>query len=205
MTRSYIRMEGSCHEKLKALDNNLRLLSEGSMTKEDTLDCAAELLAVPRHYGKEDLLLWNLHNATDMTGEAWNDFVWYASCKAVAALACAALTCPEVMELPRFREVLKRGSHDCVANTPPDEVPFLGHGYESVTGFMDCMEMFAKANMPVFIKTHGDLLSPAFLSAFKRAEAFLNDQLIPGNVRDLWSGETYSKRACEVLDALRAA
>ena len=205
MTRSYIRMEGSCHEKLKALDNNLRLLSEGSMTKEETLDCAAELLAVPRHYGKEDLLLWNLHNATDMPGEAWNDFVWYASCKAVAALACAALTFPEVMELPRFREVLKLGSHDCVANSNHAEVPFLGHGYESVTGFMDCMEMFAKANMPVFIKDHADLLSPAFLSAFKRAEAFLTDQLIPGNVRDPWSGEPYTARAREVLGRLRAA
>ena len=205
MTRSYIRMEGSCFKKLEALDHNLKLLSEGSMDEADAQDCAAELLAIPRHYGEKDLLLWALHDPFDMPGDARFDFVWYSSCKAVAALASASLHYPEVMKLPRFREVLKRGSHDCVANTPPDEVPFLGHGYNYVTDFMNCMEMFAKANMPAFIKAHGDLLDPAFLSAFKRAEAFLTDQLIPGNVRDPWSGEPYTARAREVLGRLRAA
>ena len=204
MKTTFHQITGNVHEKKAAMEANFRLLQEGKVTEEAALKYATELLKMPRRYGDQELLLWALDHPDNMPGEAVYDYVWDASRLAVITLICAGLMFPSVYALPKCTHILSEGMTSCIGQADDRGVCFLGHGYNAVPDFLRCMERFADGCLPLYFDQYGPNASPKFAAAFQRAERFLREDLISGDVRDAWSGESYAAEAREVVEKLDA-
>ena len=202
MKTTFQQIKGTVHEKKAAMEANFRLIQEGKVTEEAVLKYATELLKMPRRYGDQKLLLWALDHPDNMPCEAVYDYVWDASRLAVITLICAGLLFPSVYALPRCMHILSEGLTGCIGQADDRGVCFLGHGYNAVPDFLRCMEQFADGCLPLYFDQYGPNASPKFAAAFRRAEVFLREDLCSGNVRDVWSGESYADRAKAVVEKL---
>ena len=116
-------------------------------------------------------------------------------------LACgimiyATLKYPALMNGKTIRETFRRGLNGCTGRN------FSGHGYDSIVGFLDAMDIFSQARVMDFIKAFPEL-APEFNKAILKAVEQLEYGLRENKFEKDYFHGSMTDRAALIMQRLR--
>lgn len=133
---------------------------------------------------------------SSMPADARVDFVYLPTYLA-ATIMMTAMCRYEIFESD---EAFKKTLHEVLNATLGRK--FLGAGYEENSGFMNTLEIFATGDTFDFVEKFPKL-NERFTVQLVQAVTFLETALCTGEVVEPWSGDTYCKRANQVLKLIK--
>jgi gamma-glutamylcyclotransferase (GGCT)/AIG2-like uncharacterized protein YtfP len=169
-------------------------IASGKADKDEVIAYAKALLTRGQPLDtKPHWIFWGLAAPEALGGaDARVDFLYTPTYTALAFLTRAFLMLPEeIGRLPDFTTVLRGG---LLAATGRD---FSGHGYESLKGVLDTLEIFNLGGMDNFVRSY-PRLCPKFSRLFTKTVQGLRAALKAGKLQGMW-GEEYTSRAADIF------
>jgi gamma-glutamylcyclotransferase (GGCT)/AIG2-like uncharacterized protein YtfP len=199
MRNTFYRPSEVNHEECARITENMRetliAVVNGTIHPEEALE-QARWLVNQAGVTNPDLAFWGYFEPDDMPHDAMLDYIYTPTYLAVSILANVFMRLPSrAIKIDGFIGILTKGLN---AATGRD---FEGSGYESVSGLLDTLEIFADGRMVDFIDAYPDF-SPSFTRLLKESEAFISEKIREGKLSGIW-GEDYLKSAWAVMDKIR--
>ncbi|MGE5678183.1 MAG: hypothetical protein ACM3ZR_09040 [Pseudomonadota bacterium] len=182
---------------ISKLREDLSELVSGKVAQHEIFEYAKKLLTDGKPLERDpEMIFWGLDKPENMPGDARVYYFYTPTYIAVSILAYIRLHYPETAgELKSFDDILGKGLN---ASTGRD---FLGHGHDDLRGLIDCLDIFATADVFGFAEKHPDIC-PKFADKLVEAQEYLEHQLATGKKKGDW-GEDYSEEASAVVRKIR--
>jgi len=143
-----------------------------------------------------EMVFWGLDDPAKMPGDARVDFFYTPTYLAVSILAHIKMKYPLVaIQIQGYHEILRKGLYASTGRN------FLGHGHDDLKGFIDCLNIFASAEVFSFVEKYPDFC-PKFTNQIEEAKKYLEHYLATGRKKGDW-GEDYSKEASALIYKIR--
>lgn len=180
------------------LEADLAELASGKVSEDEILMYLLDMTKVLRsvkHSDGNEMLFLAYDDPNSMPSDARTDFVYKPTYIAATIMMTAVTRFPKLLE----NEAIGR-TVSLVLNAATGR-KFLGAGFNSYSGLLDTLEIFAKGDVVKFVENHPGI-SERFTSQFLTAVEFLKNEICTGNVKDAWSGEDYCERGSAILRLL---
>ena len=144
--------------------------------------------------GKCDEMLFLMYDAPNtMPADARVDFVYRPTYLAATIMMTAYCRYNNLRSEKNFTTILSKVLNACLGRG------FVGAGYESTSGLLDTLHVFAKGDTMRFIENYAEV-NEKFVEQLNKAITHLETEICSGKVKNSWTGEdTYSKRGKEIL------
>ena len=180
------------------LEADLAELASGKVPEYEILMYLMDMTKVLRsvkHGDGNEMLFLAYDEPNSMPSDARTDFVYKPTYIAATIMMTAVIRFPKLLENEAVRRTVSLVLNAATGRN------FLGAGFNSYSGLLDTLEIFAKGDVVKFVENHPGI-SERFTSQFLTAVDFLKDEICTGNVKDAWSGEDYIERGCRLLKML---
>lgn len=199
MSNSFYRPSEVNHEECARITEDMRetliAVANGTIHPGEALE-QARWLVNQAEVTSSDLAFWGYFEPDSMPHDARVDYIYTPTYLAVSILANVLMRLPSrAMRIDGFIGTLTKGLNAATGRE------FQGSGYESVSGLLHTLEIFADGRMFDFIDAYPDL-SPSFTRLLQESEAFISGKISEGKLSGIW-GEDYLKRAWAVMDRIR--
>lgn len=201
MQNTFYRLKHVDTKKMDEIVNKMRddlhELTSGTVSSQDAMEYARKLIhdAEPIER-KPELVAWGVYDPYRMPMDARVDFFYMPTYLAVSILANIMLYNPqEIAFIDKYEDTLKRGLLASCGRK------FSGHGYESLKGLIDCMEIFVEAKIFLFVQRYPDLC-PVFSKLIRGVLRYLETGLEKQNLKCAW-GTDYSERVVAILPEMK--
>lgn len=177
--------------------DDLQEISSGTLTSQEAIEYARKLVhdAEPLER-KPELVAWGVGDPYKMPGDVRIDFFYMPTYLAVSILVNVFLNYPqEVASIDNYEDILKRGLLTSIGRK------FRGHGYGSLEGLIDCMEVFVEARIFEFVQKYPDFCSE-FSSLIREVLRGLEIYLEKKSLKNAW-GTDYSDRVLAILPKMQ--
>jgi len=173
---------------VEKLNLDLKEICHASVPEEEVLEYTERLLSQLTPLEHDDTM-WFLQfdKPSNMPSDCRVEYVYKPTYIAASIIMQAIMRYEKVREISGVEKSLSMLMNGCIGRN------FQGHGYDGTEGFLDTMEIFARANVAVFIRDYPHV-NPKFNKAFSKAVTFLDTEICTGKVTNPWSGESYSER-----------
>ena len=183
----------------RKLENDLQMITEEEESEENIREYLTEMISCLQtvENGKcEEMLFLMFDKPASMPADVRVEYVYRPTYMATTMLMTAMNRFPLLHTDTKFRNVLYALMNASLARG------FCGAGYEEYVGMLDALEIFGRGDTMAFLEKYSDF-NERFTNDFLNVVDFLETEICSGNVKDAWSGLSYSERGIEVLKMLR--
>lgn len=177
----------------RSLEEDLSMIVEGAECPEETLGYARNLVGHARTDDKNtSMAYWGYLEPAELPADARVDYLYRPTYLAVCILANVLMRLPSrAVKIEGFYEVLRKGLNAATGRR------FEGAGYESVSGLIDTLSLFAKGKMFSFAEAYPEV-SESFTDMLLQSEAYIATKLQDGRFQCGW-GEDCIGRVEELM------
>ena len=137
---------------LQKMKRDLSELLSGNVSCNEVIEYARKLIADGKTLKRDhSMVFWGLGNPEEMPGDARVDFFYTPTYIAVSMLTNIMQKYPDLtMKVKGFEETLKNGLYAATGRS------FSGHGFDDMDGLIDCLDLFAEADVFKVVKEYPD-------------------------------------------------
>ena len=180
------------------LRKDLKELETGTVTEQEAVNYLETLLPMAKPLERNPAMrFFGFDKPEHMPSDARVDYFYWPTYLAAALTMKACQLYPGILErisLPDSQDAMRIAGAVLLACSGRR---FQGHGYESLQGMIEVMELFISSGAMDFIRHYGSL-SPEFTRCLKDALDFLMKRVMQGDVSGPW-GDDYTDRAHDIL------
>lgn len=187
------------YESNAKLEQNLEDLVSGTVSEDDVRTYCLNMFKALRTVNNEnckEMLFLMYDNPSSMPADARVEFVYRPTYIAATIMMTAMNRFESLANDGTFRSNLYAILEAATGRN------FLGAGYNDYVGLMNTLEIFATGDTMKFIRKYPDV-NEHFVSALNEAIEFLEKDICSGNLRNMWSGESFIDRGKKILAMYR--
>lgn len=193
---------------IKKLKCDLEVILSGEVSKSEIYRyCYALAQKAEPLEDNAKMYFWGLDDPKQMPGDARVDFFYQPSYVASANLMKSILICPEILSGENYEGHFEKEWSRLVSEVLPKALlgctgrGFAGHGYEEIAGMINVMNLFIKADVPLFLAKYPHLC-PKFTQQYEETLEFFKKEMESGGVIGPW-GEDYTDKVRKLLDQVK--